>query len=109
MYSRSLREFPSVTALYGVAEDGFVSRLLPPTVSALVSTTCDWLEEMEAGRDICSVFLDLKKAFDTVNSPPISHGKTCAIKPQSLSGCAAILRTGNKGLWLEKRNQGPSQ
>ena len=36
------------------------------TVSALLSTTYDWLEEMEAGRDICSVFLDLKKAFDTV-------------------------------------------
>ena len=37
------------------------------TVSALLSTTYDWLEEMEAGRDICSVFLDLKKAFDTVH------------------------------------------
>ena len=37
------------------------------TVSALLSTTYDWLEEMEAGRDICSVFLDLKKAFDTVS------------------------------------------
>ena len=36
------------------------------TVSALLSTTYDWLEEMEAGRDICSVFLDLKKAFDMV-------------------------------------------
>ena len=36
------------------------------TVSALLSTTYDWLEEMEAGKDICSVFLDLKKAFDTV-------------------------------------------
>ena len=36
------------------------------TVTALLSTTYDWLEEMEAGRDICSVFLDLKKAFDTV-------------------------------------------
>ena len=34
------------------------------TVSALLSTTYDWLEEMEAGRDICSVFL--KKAFDTI-------------------------------------------
>ena len=36
------------------------------TATALLSTTYDWLEEMEAGRDICSVFLDLKKAFDTV-------------------------------------------
>ena len=36
------------------------------TVSALLSTTYDWLEEMKAGRDICSVLLDLKKAFDTV-------------------------------------------
>ena len=28
------------------------------TVTALLSTTYDWLEEMEAGRDICSVFLN---------------------------------------------------
>ena len=37
------------------------------TESALLSTTYDWLEEMKAGRDICSVFLDLKKAFNTIS------------------------------------------
>ena len=41
-------------------------QLAKSTVSALLSTTYDWLEKMEAGRNICSVFLNLKKAFDTV-------------------------------------------
>ena len=36
------------------------------TESALLSTTYDWLEEMKAGRNICSVFLDLTKAFNTI-------------------------------------------
>ena len=36
------------------------------TESALLSTTYDWLEEVKAGRDICSVFLDLTKAFNTI-------------------------------------------
>ena len=59
------------------------------TVSALLSNTYDWLEEMEAGRDICSVFLDLKNTFDT-GSPSISQGKTCAIKHNSIHSSLVV-------------------
>ena len=36
------------------------------TTSALLATTYDWFRELEVGRDVCSVFLDLRKAFDSV-------------------------------------------
>ena len=36
------------------------------TVAALIATTHDWLTQLEVGRDIGSIFFDLKKAFDTV-------------------------------------------
>ena len=36
------------------------------TVTALLATTHDWFTHLEAGRDVGSVFFDLRKAFDTV-------------------------------------------
>ena len=37
------------------------------TASALLTVTHDWLQQLEVGNDVCSVFFDLKKAFDSVS------------------------------------------
>ena len=34
------------------------------TVTALLATTYDWFQELESGKGVCSVFLDIRKAFD---------------------------------------------
>ena len=36
------------------------------TIAALLSTTHDWFKLLEEGKDICAVFLDYRKAFDSV-------------------------------------------
>ena len=36
------------------------------TVAALLATTYDWFKELESGKGVCSVFFDIRKAFDTV-------------------------------------------
>ena len=36
------------------------------TISALLSVTHDWLNNLENGNEVCSVYLDLRKAFDSV-------------------------------------------
>lgn len=35
-------------------------------ISALLSTTHDWFQLLEEGKDICAIFLDYRKAFDSV-------------------------------------------
>lgn len=40
------------------------------TVAALLSTTHDWFQLLESGKDICAVFLDYRKAFDSVCHTP---------------------------------------
>ena len=41
------------------------------TISALLATINHWLELREAGKDICAVFFDYRKAFDTVPHRPL--------------------------------------
>ena len=41
------------------------------TVSALLLTIHHWLELMESGKDVCAVFLDYRKAFDSVPHTPL--------------------------------------
>ena len=36
------------------------------TMSALLTTAHDWFAKLEAGKEVCSVFFDLQKAFDSV-------------------------------------------
>ena len=60
------------------------------TVSALLSTTHDWLEEMEAGRDICSVFLDLKKVFDTVPHQSLMEKLVRLNRPKSIHSSVVV-------------------
>ena len=43
------------------------------TVSALLATTHDWLQHLEAGQDVCAVFFDLKKVFDSVPHRSLLH------------------------------------
>ena len=41
------------------------------TVSALLLTIHHWLQLMESGKDVCAVFLDYRKAFDSVPHAPL--------------------------------------
>ena len=41
------------------------------TVSALLHTTHDWLQQLEMGTEIGAIFFDFKKAFDTVPHLPL--------------------------------------
>ena len=41
------------------------------TVSALLSTVHHWFELLEDGKEVCAVFLDFKKAFDSVPHIPL--------------------------------------
>jgi len=36
------------------------------TSTALLTTQYDWLKELEAGKEVCSVFFDIRKAFDSI-------------------------------------------
>ena len=41
------------------------------TVSALLSTTTDWFSILETGNEICAIFFDYRKAFDSVPHRPL--------------------------------------
>ena len=41
------------------------------TVTALLATTYDFLNQLEAGKEICTVFFDFCKAFDKVPHRPL--------------------------------------
>ena len=41
------------------------------TVSALLSTTTNWFSILEAGSEICAIFFDYRKAFDSVPHRPL--------------------------------------
>ena len=41
------------------------------TVTALLKCTDDWLKTLEEGNDVCAVFFDYRKAFDSVPHRPL--------------------------------------
>ena len=41
------------------------------TVSALLSTTTNWFSILEAGSEICAIFFDYRKPFDSVPHRPL--------------------------------------
>ena len=41
------------------------------TVTVLLSVTHDWFQALEAGQEVCSIFFDLRKAFDSVPHRPL--------------------------------------
>ena len=36
------------------------------TVTALLATTYDWFQMLDSGKEVCAVFFDIQKAFDTI-------------------------------------------
>jgi len=36
------------------------------TITALLGTTYDWFQMLDSGKDVCAVFFDIQKAFDTI-------------------------------------------
>ena len=67
------------------------------TISALCSLTHDWFKELDNGNEICSVFFDLRKAFDSV---PHAH---LVDKLTSLNLCPHLLQ------WIHSYLSGWSQ
>ena len=53
-----------VSLLTGIAQWGFMSSR--STVSALIRVIDDWLCALDQGYEVCVVFFDVSKAFDTV-------------------------------------------
>ena len=41
------------------------------TVTALIECTDDWLKELEIGNDVCAIFFDLHKVFNSVPHKPL--------------------------------------
>lgn len=60
-----LYEYLSVNNLLSESQSGF--RRFHSTMTTLLDATTEWYENMDKGKLNCVVFLDLSKAFDTVN------------------------------------------
>ena len=58
--------FNHLTQYYPLSDCQWGFRACRSTVSALLVTVHNWLQLMESGKDVCAVFLDYRKAFDSV-------------------------------------------
>ena len=48
------------------------------TVTALLATTYDWFQMLDSGKDMCAVFFDIQKAFDTIPHYALTYAKATA-------------------------------
>ena len=55
-----------LSSCHPISESQWGFQVGKSTVSALLATTHDWLQHLEAGQDVCAVFFNLKTAFDSV-------------------------------------------
>ena len=48
------------------------------TVTALLHLTDQWLQALEVGHDVCAVFFNFRKAFDSVPHLTLDEKATCS-------------------------------
>ena len=58
-------------AVYPLSDCQWGFRAGRSTVSALLTTTTNWFALLEAGNEICAIFFDYRKAFDSVPHRPL--------------------------------------
>ena len=68
MYKLILKHIESSTPL-ALQQWGFRSGR--STVSALLDVTYNWLNTLDSGKEVCAVFFDLRKTFDSVPHRPL--------------------------------------
>ena len=62
-------------------------------VTSLLSVVHEWLEILESGKEVCAVFFDLKKAFDTVpHRKLMTKLQTLGLSPQILEWIRSYLK-----------------
>ena len=55
-----------LSLFHPISNDQWGFQVGKSTVSALLATTYTWFQQLESGGEICAIFFDIKKAFDTV-------------------------------------------
>ena len=66
-------------------------------VTALLSVAHDWFQALEAGQEVCSIFFDLRKAFDSVpHRPLVDKLDNLGLDAHALSWITSYLTSGKQ-------------